>query len=91
MRYAALITLWGLLLAQTYNHPTVGVAGTYSGGCQVHTCSGTYYDNGGPGGNCSNNISWLYWTFCPNNDNQCLRMQFTSFNGEWMWIVCLFK
>jgi hypothetical protein len=81
MRYAVLL-LWGLSWAQTYLHPTTGVAGTYSGGCQVHTCSGTYYDNGGPGGNYSNNINWIYWTFCPNNSTQCLRMQFTSFSVE---------
>ncbi len=81
MRYAVLL-LWGLSWAQTYLHPTTGVAGTYSGGCQVHTCSGNYYDNGGPGGNYSNNINWIYWTFCPNNSTQCLRMQFTSFDVE---------
>jgi hypothetical protein len=82
MRYAGLSLLTGLLVAQTYNHPTTGQQGTYSGGCQVHTCSGTYYDNGGAGGNYSNNINWIYWTFCPNNSTQCLRMQFTSFDVE---------
>jgi len=81
MRYAVLL-LWGLSWAQIYLHPTTGQQGTYSGGCQVHTCSGTYYDNGGAGGNYSNNINWIYWTFCPNNSTQCLRMQFTSFNVE---------
>jgi len=81
MRYAVLL-LWGLSWAQIYLHPTTGQQGTYSGGCQVHTCSGNYYDNGGPGGNYSNNINWIYWTFCPNNSTQCLRMQFTSFSVE---------
>mgnify|MGYP000017642454 CR=1 FL=1 len=77
--------LWAIMAAasaQTYNHPTTGVAGTYSGGCQVHTCSGTYYDNGGPGSNYSNSINWIYWTFCPNNSTQCLRATFTSFDVE---------
>jgi hypothetical protein len=81
MRYAVLL-LWGLSWAQIYLHPTTGQQQTYSGGCQVHTCSGTYYDNGGPGGNYSNSINWVYWTFCPNNSTQCLRMQFTSFDVE---------
>lgn len=81
MRYAVLL-LWGLSWAQIYLHPTTGQQGTYSGGCQVHTCSGTYYDNGGAGGNYANNINWIYWTFCPNNSTQCLRMQFTSFDVE---------
>lgn len=68
--------------AQNYYHPTTGQQGTYSGGCQIHTCSGNYYDNGGPGGNYSNNINWIYQTFCPNNSTQCLRVSFNSFNVE---------
>ncbi|MEN2993631.1 MAG: CUB domain-containing protein [Bacteroidia bacterium] len=84
MRYLAVLVLsgLGLLLAQAYNHPTTGVGGTYSGGCQVHTCSGNYYDNGGPGANYANNVNWIYWTFCPNADGQCLRVTFTSFDVE---------
>ena len=91
MRYAVLL-LWGLSWAQIYLHPTTGQQGTYAGACQVHTCSGNYYDNGGPGGNYANNINWIYWTFCPNNSTQCLRMQFTSFNVEdgcfWLFDPC---
>ena len=82
MRYAGLSLLTGLLVAQTYTHPTTGQQGTYSGACQVHTCSGNYYDNGGPGANYSNNINQIYWTFCPNNPNQCLRVTFSSFSIE---------
>ncbi|MEN3040545.1 MAG: CUB domain-containing protein [Bacteroidia bacterium] len=84
MRYSGLLALIGLgiLGAQSYNHPTTGVAGTYSGGCQVHTCSGTYYDNGGPGANYSNEVFGVYWTFCPNASDQCLRATFTSFSIE---------
>lgn len=77
-----LCLLVSLLWAQTYNHPTTGVGGTYSGGCQVHTCSGNYYDNGGPTNNYANNVNWVYWTFCPNNSTQCLRVSFSSFNVE---------
>lgn len=36
--------------AQTYFHPTVGIAGEFVGSCQVASCGGTYYDNGGIGG-----------------------------------------
>ncbi|MCX8112200.1 MAG: hypothetical protein N3E49_03245 [Bacteroidia bacterium] len=84
MRYAGAFMLSGLsfLWAQSYNHPTTGVAGTYSGGCQIHTCSGNYYDNGGPGSNYANSVNWIYWTFCPNADGVCLRVQFTSFDVE---------
>lgn len=81
MRYAVLL-LWGLSWTQIYLHPTIPQQGTYAGACQVHTCSGTYYDNGGSLGNYANNINWIYWTFCPNNSTQCLRMQFTSFDVE---------
>lgn len=84
--------VWALALlayAQNYYHPTTGVAGTYSGGCQVHTCSGNYYDNGGPGGDYANNVRFIYWTFCPNANNVCLRAQFTSFDVETSpgWII----
>ncbi len=74
--------LVGLMWAQSWNHPTTGQQNTYSGGCQVHTCSGNYYDNGGPTGNYANNVNWIYWTFCPNNSTQCLRVTFSSFNVE---------
>ncbi len=82
MRCAGLSLLTGLLVAQTYTHPTTGVGGTFSGGCQVHTCSGNYYDNGGSSGNYANMVPLVYWTFCPNNSTQCLRISFTSFNVE---------
>lgn len=51
-----MLLLLGLLVAQNYSHPTTGVAGTFSGGCQVHTCSGNYYDNGGASGDYANQI-----------------------------------
>jgi hypothetical protein len=93
MRYAGLSLLTGLLVAQTYTHPTTGQQNTFSGGCQVHTCSGNYYDNGGAGANYSNNIPLIYWTFCPNNPNQCLRVTFSSFSiesGCLLWRCALF-
>jgi len=64
---------------QTYYHPTTGVQNTYSGACPVSTCSGTYYDNGGPGGNYSNNINNVYRTFCPSTEGTCLRVNFSSY------------
>jgi hypothetical protein len=74
--------------AQTYTHPTVGVQSTYNGACLVSTCSGTYYDNGGNGGNYSANINNIYRTFCPNTAGQCLRATFTSFSMNDTYFLC---
>jgi hypothetical protein len=65
--------------AQTYSHPTVGMAGEYIGACMAATCSGTYTDDGGGGsGNYSNAVNGIYRTFCPNAPGQCVRVCFTS-------------
>jgi len=69
-------------LGQTYFHPTTGINSEYVGACMESTCSGTYYDNGGAGSNYSNNISYIYRTFCPNAAGQCVRVTFNSFNVE---------
>lgn len=71
--------------SQTYLHPTTGVQNTYSGACPESTCSGTYYDNGGAGGNYANNINNIYRTFCPSTDGTCLRVNFSSYDIENGW------
>ncbi|PHR48779.1 MAG: hypothetical protein COA32_04725 [Fluviicola sp.] len=71
--------------SQTYTHSTSGLASTFSGGCTVNTCSGVYYDNGGAGGNYSNNINNIYHTYCPDSPGTCLRATFTSYNIENGW------
>mgnify|MGYP001290646222 CR=1 FL=1 len=68
--------------AQTYSHPTTGIAGEYVGACETATCSGTYTDNGGSGSNYSNNINSIYRVFCPNTAGNCVRMTFNSFDVE---------
>ena len=68
--------------AQNYYHPTTGLQNTYTGACMVSTCSGNYYDNGGPAGDYSNNINLVYRTFCPNTPGMCLRVTFSQFNVE---------
>lgn len=73
---------FNFLSGQTYLHPTSGLAQTYVGNCMVNTCSGTYVDNGGTGSNYSNNINLTYRVFCPTSPNQCIRLNFTSFNVE---------
>jgi len=70
------------LNSQTFLHPTSGIANTYVGACMVNACSGTYYDNGGSGGNYSNNINSIYRVFCPTSPSNCVRLTFTSFDVE---------
>lgn len=63
----------------TYTAPTTGMLGTYVGSNMVNTCSGTFTDDGGTGGNYSNNVNGIYRTFCPDQPGTALRMQFWSF------------
>ncbi|MBK6989418.1 MAG: T9SS type A sorting domain-containing protein [Bacteroidetes bacterium] len=64
----------------TYTHPTIGLQNTYVGTNMVSTCGGTYTDNGGLGGQYSNNINSVYRTFCPDQAGNCLRATFGSFD-----------
>ncbi|WP_343636433.1 PKD domain-containing protein [Fluviicola sp.] len=59
--------------AQTYNMP----AGTNT----VSTCSGTFYDSGGSGGNYTYNDNRTY-TICPSVAGNKARVTFTSFATE---------
>ena len=68
--------------AQVYLHPTTGMANEYIGSCVTMTCAGTYYDDGGAGGNYANNINWIYRTFCPNISGMCMRATFSQFVVE---------
>ena len=65
-----------------FNHPTTSIQSEYVGACLVSTCAATYFDNGGAGGNYSNDINNIYRVFCPNTAGQCLRVTFYSFNVE---------
>lgn len=73
--------------AQTYVQSTAGVQSTYSGGCPVSTCSGTFVDDGGASGDYSTSIGYpyaggIYRVFCPDSPGKCLSVTFTSFNVE---------
>ncbi|MEO9258100.1 MAG: hypothetical protein ABI207_06945 [Crocinitomicaceae bacterium] len=69
-------------LSQTYLQPAVGLQSTYSGGCPISTCSGTYYDDGGLSGNYSNNVGQIYQVICPSSPGKCLQVTFNSFNVQ---------
>lgn len=67
----------------TYFHPTFGGSGEFVGACLVNDCGPfTYVDNGGTGGNYSNNIQGIYRVFCPETAGNCMRVTFNSFNVE---------
>jgi hypothetical protein len=85
-----LILSLGMLAAsaQTYTHPTAPVQSTFNGACLVSTCSGSYFDNGGAGGNYAASINNIYRTFCPNTAGQCLRAAFTSFSMNDTYFLC---
>ncbi|MBX7096049.1 MAG: hypothetical protein K1X56_15115, partial [Flavobacteriales bacterium] len=73
-------------IAQTYTQPTVGLQGTYAGTCEVNTCSGSFYDDGGAAGNYSLNVNNIYRTFCPNAPGQCIRLTFNTAVSLDQWI-----
>jgi hypothetical protein len=76
------------IYSQTYLHPQLGVQNTYLGSCLVSTCTGTYHDNGGSGGNYAANINAIYRTFCPNTAGMCVRATFTSFSMNDTYFLC---
>jgi hypothetical protein len=86
MKLNKLITMAAMaplqLIAQTYTHPTTGIASEYVGACETATCTGTYTDNGGTGGNYANNINNIYRVFCPNSAGNCVRLTFTQMDME---------
>ncbi|HTF03044.1 MAG TPA: T9SS type A sorting domain-containing protein [Bacteroidia bacterium] len=62
--------------AQTYTMANASVSAQYA-----TTCSGTFVDNGGAGGNYANGVHASY-TFYPSTAGQYMRLTFTVFNTQ---------
>src|SRR5690554_489950 len=61
-----------ILQAQNYN---------MTNGGSISTCSGTFYDSGGSGGDYGSNDTLVY-TICPSTPGQAIQVNFTSFDLE---------
>ncbi len=59
------------LLSQTYNMP----------GGTINTCSGTFYDTGGAGGDYTNNQN-ITTTFCSDIPGEAIQLAFSAFSTE---------
>jgi hypothetical protein len=68
-------------VSDCYYHPTTGINGSSVGECMtLINAPSAYYDDGGPLGNYSTNITHgggIYRTFCPGSPNQAVRATFT--------------
>jgi len=69
-----------------YTHPTTGLFQSSVGSCMTLINSPTsYYDDGGPAGNYSLNITYgggIYRVFCPGSANQAIQATFVTMDIE---------
>lgn len=70
-----LTLLWGSLCGQTY------ILNDALNGQTITTCSGTFYDSGGPNGNYGSNQNYTV-TFVSATPGMCIQVHFTFFNIE---------
>ena len=71
----AILIIFTIFSFHTYAQDVLMQDGT------VNTCSGTFYDSGGPGGAYSSNET-LVLTICPENPGQLVQLNFTAFNTQ---------
>ena len=72
------IFFWILFL---FNHSLLSQEILISDGGTVNTCSGTFYDSGGPNGVYGANEDYTI-TICPENDAQVVELDFQSFTTQ---------
>ena len=70
-----------LVILLVYLASLQGQSYTMTNGQTITTCSGTFYDPGGPNGNYGNNLNYTQ-TFVSATPGMCLRVVFSSFYLE---------
>src|SRR5690606_20361241 len=75
MKKITLLVLFFLSVQFTFSQDVIMQNAT------INTCSGTFYDSGGAGGNYGSNEAFII-TICPENPGQRIQLDFTTFSTQ---------